>query len=218
MKIFSARMGFLVMVCIVVLNGCDKVEAVSARHPISFNFDRSTSSAIWNEQFRAGIAMQLDAMIMRMAPGTQLTLRQFGDGRSENFLGVRETVLKGNRDKVRLHTNEYIMDKSASPQVATEILSLLESRRFDCGNGEQVYVIGDGIEESSRYSVKDFAKGKSLPKPLDQNLLEGCTVIFWGIGNTAQNSLNGEEKLRWITLWQEWVTSAGGRFVAYDRL
>lgn len=190
---------------------------VSAK-PLSVALDFSGSSGLWSNTLAGEMAKFVDNAVISARPGSEFTVRTFGDGSAENFGSWHAIITQRSRDTIRARVNSDIKNKAKrQPQNETAIIALLESGVLDCANGETALVLTDGLESSERYDYDDFLKNKPLPAPR-QGILSGCTVVFLGIGNTADTGLNGTQRQQLISHWQEWMKVAGANFKAMDRL
>ncbi len=158
--------------------------------------------------------------ITKLVPGDRLHMNMFGSLELENSLKsfnaqvtrrVKAEAI-GNSAK-RLIAS--LADGSFETQNETNILFYLEFTDFNCDAGDRIIVVTDGIEFSS--DINDpkalLEKGTGLPEP-DAGYLEGCSVVFYGLGKTDKGSLPLSYVKNLNKAWKAYFKVAGADFKA----
>jgi hypothetical protein len=184
--------------------------------------DTSDSVPLFLEDDLAARAGQTVAdAVRKLGPGDKVFLRSFGEA------GVSET---------QLHINIRMAGRTRPPAVARDIEQLfasfpemlrqgklkVEYRTNVMGWLERVgpslncleepttlLVMTDAIEWSEAIKGSELLQGAPLPPP-SGSILEGCHVVFWGVGQQQKKFGNDD---RWFPIlnsaWSVWMEAAG---------
>ncbi|MBK1639979.1 hypothetical protein CKO24_13105 [Rhodothalassium salexigens DSM 2132] len=191
--------------------------------------DVSTSNVIVESDVMAAKAGRKAAeMIHALDNGDRVHFRTFGSySQSDNPLRLDITVSRRMpAHRVAASVGRLIAslpDLVASGRLpaggTTHITAFLEEEAalLSCSTRETKLVLfTDGIEASPETSPKRLADGQAtLPAP-DRDVLQGCGLSLYGIGETTGGA-NRARTENLIVAWRAWAEQAGAAFNAFPK-
>lgn len=162
-------------------------QSVSAQ-TLTIGLDMSLSNPLVTDKaFSQQVAGYVAQHIKPMRAKDQVVIMPFGARDNvANLKSKRITIKRHKQAKTAKAVAHHIVNFSAqksNAQQATNILAWLEFNDFNCASGGTIIAVTDGIESSEAVSPKAFITGKAmLPKPDEFHQLQGCNVVFYGLG------------------------------------
>lgn len=154
----------------------------------------------------------VEAQIKQLEEGDVVKLKFFGSLLApENFKQTELPITRHNKKKVAEAISFQFgkLKDNAKAQSATNLLAFLGRNKFDCHNGGKVIVLTDGIEVSEQVDPVKLITGKAqLPQPHEFVKLQGCDVIFYGLGVGRSETVT----LNLRRAWHAWFTQANASF------
>jgi hypothetical protein len=156
--------------------------------------------------------------VSALQPGDVVSLHTLADRSLANFPSERIEITRRNRaDKVAARIAQFMATmptRHFEGQESTNIMGFFAFGQFDCTQGGEILLVTDGIESSPDMKAERLLAGKPLPKP-DKNLLSGCTVTMFGVGQaSAGGQLSPVEVKHIRAAWTSWMTVAGAHYNA----
>ncbi len=203
------------------LVGCSQEQAAPIVYPTEhIRIDNSDSNLVASDpEFARVVARRLASRISGLKPGTFVELRSFGDVNGDNNLRYVRQILPRSypADRVAREVAETIIanaENGGGTQGSTEIIAELTWGEFDCGAGDGIILLSDGIptgQITSQQAVLDG--GEALPEP-NSGVLDGCSVSIWGLGRTQDSQLTSPQINNLRAAWEAWMQIAGAEFTA----
>lgn len=171
-----------------------------------------------DERYAVVAAAYVREQIAALQPGDVVSLHTLADRSIANFPSEHIQITRQNRaDKVGAQIAQFMTtmpSRHFEGQESTNILAFLAFGQFDCGDGGSVLLVTDGIESSSEMNADRLLDGRPLPRP-DKNLLSGCAVTMFGLGQSAPGGELLPQQIKHIrAAWAAWMTVAGAHFNA----
>lgn len=183
---------------------------------LTISLDKSGSNPLLVDPYFAASAAEYAASKVRdLKNGDVVRLRSFGSRKVPQNLLAQDFAISR-----RLKANQlaesikaFINDLPSHPEDAQPSTNIIAFLEFDSGLGCEdsgvVLLLTDGLEASDYMAPDDFLSGrKHLPKPDAE--LQGCEVIFYGLGA----GMPGKSAKFIRNEWKKFVSDAGGTFTA----
>ncbi len=162
----------------------------------------------FNAQVREFVTKEVE----QLKRGDDVRLMYFGSlNAPENFKQGSITLSRHNKRKVAHAVNRQIanLTDTAHAQASTNLLAFLGRNKFGCELGSKILIITDGIEVSEYVDPLKLLSGKSsLPKPHEFVRLDGCEVVFFGLGLGMPDT----QALNLRRAWQAYFSAANASF------
>jgi hypothetical protein len=154
---------------------------------LTIGSDLSGSNPLLKDKTFNGMAAKyVYDKIIKLQKGDTVVMQSFGSvTATANIKEFRYKISRNNQKKVANTTAKNLINlpSKAEPQQQTNILSWLEINAFDCEDNSEIVVLTDGIEMSNDVDGNKLLDGGiKLPKPDEFTALNGCKVIFYGMG------------------------------------
>ena len=155
---------------------------------LTIGLDMSLSNPLVTDKaFSQQVAGYVAQQIKPMRAKDQVVIMPFGARDNVANLHSKHIAIKRHKQaKTAKAVAHHIINFSAqksNAQQATNILAWLEFNDFNCAGGGTIIAVTDGIESSETLNPKAFITGKAaLPKPDEFHQLQGCNVVFYGLG------------------------------------
>jgi hypothetical protein len=203
----------LVFACVVVAFLAAPLDAKT----LFIGVDMSASNPLLESEVAARAAGQHAAReISSLQMGDWIVVQKFGARIADNMATEKFRLTRQLRPAtVAQLVGRYIAglpSHKAEAQDATNLVAFLEFGDFDCGNGDKLLLLADGIEHSAYIRERKFRSGKPLPKPR-ANILNGCTVTMFPFGGLLPPPV--VKTIR--ASWEVWMKTAGASFNAIEQ-
>ncbi len=211
---------FISALVLITLVGCSEAlpEAPQEFPTYHVRIDNSDSNlATSDETFARIVARRVANDIANLPLGTFVSVRSFGEINGENNLryDVQITRKSNPAANVAREVAREILAQATSDaprQTSTEIISTLTWDKYNCEAGDKIVLLSDGIPSGRIASQQAVLNGReNLPEP-QAGLLQGCKVVFYGFGRTAEGSLTSQQIENLKEKWMNWTDRAGASF------
>ncbi len=152
--------------------------------------------------------------IQGLERGDVVSIQTFGSlQKADNFATKQLTVSRHNHKKVAAAVAKYMLSlpDTLEPQGSTNLIAWFNRNPMDCRDGGKILAVTDAIEASEYIDPNHLLSGKqTLPRPSQYVNINGCEIVFFGVGAGRLD----QETINLKQAWSQYFQRAGASFNA----
>lgn len=182
--------------------------------------DDSDSNLIASDpDFARVVATATARYIAELPPGTNVSLRTFGEVNGANNLRYQSQITRQSNpaEKVAREVAQLIDHHARgdnAQQSRTEIFFTLSEGRYNCEAGDTIILLSDGIPSGQVRSQRAVLDGNEPLPELAEGSLAGCRILIWGFGRTADGGITSTQISNLRAAYEVAMDHAGAEFDA----